>query len=84
MIYFRFIKVHFEATLGLFWDGPCNLEPRSDDDELAQPLQASDHTTLHVIERVTADLQWNLEAFGLTAEALPIGHRGPSRRPADT
>ncbi|GBL71966.1 hypothetical protein AVEN_115011-1 [Araneus ventricosus] len=23
----------FEATQGLFWDGPCNFEPRSDDED---------------------------------------------------
>ncbi|GBM15041.1 hypothetical protein AVEN_266927-1 [Araneus ventricosus] len=63
----------FEATRGLFWDGPRNCEPRSDT-ELASPLQTS---TAH--QRITADLQWNQisnpELPGPKPETLPLGHR---------
>ncbi|GBO24501.1 hypothetical protein AVEN_145064-1 [Araneus ventricosus] len=27
------LTAHFEATRGLFWDGPRNFEPRSDDED---------------------------------------------------
>ncbi|GBN90847.1 hypothetical protein AVEN_90765-1 [Araneus ventricosus] len=39
------LKSHFKATRGLFWDGPFNFEPRSDDEDDirdgASPLRTS-------------------------------------------
>ncbi|GBO00223.1 hypothetical protein AVEN_186615-1 [Araneus ventricosus] len=37
----------FEATQGLFWDGPRNFEPRSDTrtSELAPPLKSLHHNS---------------------------------------
>ncbi|GBO06676.1 hypothetical protein AVEN_79355-1 [Araneus ventricosus] len=36
----------FEATRGLFWDGPRNFEPRSDDDTWVGTSSPSFHATL--------------------------------------
>ncbi|GBM92038.1 hypothetical protein AVEN_5499-1 [Araneus ventricosus] len=54
-----------EATRGLFWDGPHNFEPRSDDEDdtsAAPPLQAStshqreDDWPLRMISRATGPI----------------------------
>ncbi|GBL96117.1 hypothetical protein AVEN_104348-1 [Araneus ventricosus] len=79
----------FEATRGLFWDGPRNFEQRSNDEDL--PLQTS---APHQREDVgptpdlactsptnTADFLWNrvpnLEPYGSEVETVPLGRRGP-------
>ncbi|GBL76517.1 hypothetical protein AVEN_48812-1 [Araneus ventricosus] len=81
----------FEATRGLFWDGPRNFEPRSDDEDdtragtpspnfHATPTGGRLATTRDLACPYSADLQWkrvsNLELSGPKAETLPLGHRG--------
>ncbi|GBL91251.1 hypothetical protein AVEN_195136-1 [Araneus ventricosus] len=72
----------FEATRGLFWDGPRNFEPQSDDEDditAGTPSPISEQQVPY-----TEDLQWtsrrnrvsNLEPSGLKAETSPLGHRG--------
>ncbi|GBL87119.1 hypothetical protein AVEN_218804-1 [Araneus ventricosus] len=55
----------FEAALGLYWDGPRNFEPRSDDErllQLAPPSKIPHHTngrafgTLRMILRETGPI----------------------------
>ncbi|GBM29955.1 hypothetical protein AVEN_167434-1 [Araneus ventricosus] len=62
----------FEVIRGLFWDGPCNFEQRSDDEDdiwVGTPLsKLPHHTTGRTFDPLydltcnspdTTDLQWN-------------------------
>ncbi|GBM58953.1 hypothetical protein AVEN_35950-1 [Araneus ventricosus] len=79
----------FEATRGLFWNGPRNFEPRSDyeyDTRAAPPpnfrnTPAEGRLTLYVRFNVQqaqyrTDLRWN-RVSNPKAETLPLDHLGP-------
>ncbi|GBN92175.1 hypothetical protein AVEN_261977-1 [Araneus ventricosus] len=79
----------FEATRGLFWDGPRNFEPLSDDEDDTRAVTPSPNfqatstggrlPTTSDLACNTTDLQWNrvsnLEPSGPKAETLSLCHR---------
>ncbi|GBN34707.1 hypothetical protein AVEN_108342-1 [Araneus ventricosus] len=77
----------FEATRGLFWDGPLNLGPRSDDEDdtgegTSPPnfsiTQAGGHfpsQQAHIPREFSIQPCFDLEPSCLETETLPLGYR---------
>ncbi|GBM15889.1 hypothetical protein AVEN_258433-1 [Araneus ventricosus] len=83
-IRFVILTPRFEATRELFWDGPRNFEPLSDDDTYAVTPSPNFHATptggrLATTYELTCKRPHTRRIFsgiGFEAETLPLGHRG--------
>ncbi|GBL60191.1 hypothetical protein AVEN_177887-1 [Araneus ventricosus] len=78
--------MHFEATLGLFWDRPCNIQPRSDDkeDTWAGPPPSIRITPAGGRLALTYDLTCNRTAYTADIQWNRVSNLEPSSSGAET